>query len=331
MIRTILLMILVAAQIGCSVERHIVVASQTNKQPHTNNNIEREQAIQYFWKQFHAGNYHNIEQILVQLKSQYLINPNDPKLALLIGHTHFWKVAERFRLQNISPNITDHLTLAKKYFEEALKLNPEDDRILGWLSGVKIAEATVHNDDIDKINGYYDGLESIEKYPEFNHFSIGYVMSNQDYSSDQFQKAVDWYFKSMDLAYHTTIARDNPELTAEHLSLATSETNLRLKRAVWNSGIAPHNVEGFYLNFGDFLVKNNQLKQAKIIYQNAQKIPGYETWKYKQMLENRLLNIEQNTLKFKESFPQNLVNTTEDFSDSTMIFNSYNCMACHQK
>ena len=45
------------------------------------------------------------------------------------------------------------------------------------------------------------------------------------------------------------------------------------KRVCWNSWIAPHNFEGFFLNFGDMLVKAGQLDTAVTMYRNAQHAP----------------------------------------------------------
>lgn len=313
--------------ISCS--EYLAIKSQDKKSPLITNEIERNEAINYFWQEFLTGNYNNIDKMLIKLKSAYLKNPNDPKLPLLIAHTHFWKVAERFRDDNHSPNITDNLTIAIKYFKEAKKLNPKDYRIDGWLSGAQMAEASIHNDKIDQVKAYFKGLEAIDNYPEFNYFSIGYVFSNFDWNDEKFQDAISWYYKSMDLAYHTKVNRENP-IIDNYLHLEQHETNKNLKKAVWNSKIAPHNVEGFYLNFGDFLVKNNELEKAKIIYNNAKKISSYNTWQYKNILESRLKNINENVNKFRKNI-KNGEKLTKNIINNNMIFHSYNCSVCHQK
>jgi hypothetical protein len=266
----------------------------------------------------------------------YLENPNDPNLALHIAHLHFWKVAERFRLgQEISPNISDELTLAKKYFQEAQKLQPDDNRIKGWLAGAALAEASIHNDEKDKRAAYYQGLDAIKAYPEFNYFSIGFLFSNLEYSDVKFKDAINWYFKSMDLAYHTSVDRDNPDIK-NFLSIGASEKNIKLKRAVWNSSIVPHNVEGFYLNFGDFLVKYGKTDLAKNIYNNIKLVPSYKEWPFKYLLEDRLKNISNNVEKFRKNSTNEvqkmaLTGNIATIESSSMIFNSYSCMICHQK
>jgi hypothetical protein len=50
------------------------------------------------------------------------------------------------------------------------------------------------------------------------------------------------------------------------------------KRACWNSWIAPHNFEGFFLNMGDMLVKVGDWRTAQKIYANAKLSPDYANW-----------------------------------------------------
>lgn len=312
---------------GC--QSHIARLTAPEKTAVKTNSAEKTQALKLFWKIFHNGDYHHINQALVPLKALYLKNPNDPDLPLLIAHLHFWRVAERFRLgHQQTPNITDDITVAINYFNEAKKLNPDDARITGWLAGAKLAQANIHKDEKDKRDAYYQGLAAIKAYPAFNYFSIGYLFSSLPHTDKHFSSAIDGYFKSMALAYHTSIDRQNPTIQ-DYLALENQEKNLRLKRAVWNSPIAPHNVEGFYLNFGDFLVKQGKLKQAVIIYQNAKRVSSYEKWPYKPLLEDRLRHLERNQTAFKQtSNPQQ--HTKDTIIYQRMIFNSYNCMVCHQ-
>lgn len=313
--------------VGCT--SYMAVATAPQKAVKIKDDQARQNAINLFYKTFHLGDYSKISETLVPLKAQYLKNPNDPKLALYIAHLHFWRVAERFRMGDKStPSITDDLTIAIKYFKEAKKLDPNDARIDGWLSGALMSEASIHMDEKDKRAAYYDGLDSIKAYPEFNYFSIGYIFSNHNPNSDTFKDAIKWYYKSMDIAYHTKVNRDNPKVD-KYISLEKQETNDRLKRAVWNSKIAPHNVEGFYLNFGDFLVKSGEIEKARIIYNNAKKLPSYDKWPYAYVLEERLNNIEENVKNFRKK--RDLRNSDfDEIVHERMIFNSYNCMVCHQ-
>ena len=74
---------------------------------------------------------------------------------------------------------------------------------------------------------------------------------------------------------------------------------LEIKGACWNSTIAPHNFEGFFLNFGDMLVKAGEKTKAKKIYKMAKLPESYSYWSYKDILENRIKNIDKNVELFR--------------------------------
>ena len=77
------------------------------------------EANDFFWEQFHLGNYDSIPAILERLTTAYLDNPNDLQTVYHLGFTHFWAVAERQNLEKIPNTMLDHAILAQKYLGEA--------------------------------------------------------------------------------------------------------------------------------------------------------------------------------------------------------------------
>ncbi len=222
-------------------------------------------------------------------------NPYDAKIAARIGFLHAWSLTERQRLKNIPPQITDNAILARKYFEEAVRLNPEDARYLGFHSSMMMSEGSIHKDAHLTRKGYFQGLDSIEAWPQFNLFTIGYTMSSKDHSDPKFSEAVAMQWKN-------------------------------IQRACWNSWIAPYNLQGFFMNFGDMLVKDGKPEIARKIYQTAMDHPDFETWPYKDYLIRRIENAERNVEKFRVND-----NPSVDVNDSTiMIKTTFGCMGCHQ-
>lgn len=59
----------------------------------------------------------------------------------------------------------------------------------------------------------------------------------------------------MELATHSKVDREQFDYTP-YLSIEANETDPLLIRAVWNGPKARHNLEGFFLIMGDFLVKS---------------------------------------------------------------------------
>ena len=73
------------------------------------------------------------------------------------------------------------------------------------------------------------------------------------------------------------------------------------------------------------LVKAGEKIKAKKIYK-WQKLPKDSYWSYKDILENRIKNIDKNVELFRR--PSNSLWNDKEL----MMFNgSFSCMACHQK
>src|SRR5712692_3455833 len=96
--------------------RHIASDCAPKKTPQISNTPLAQQAQAFFWREFHAGHYEQIPEILRLLTAAYLEQPRDPKLPLLLAHSHLWKLSERARTDGRDPRITEHAILAEKYF-----------------------------------------------------------------------------------------------------------------------------------------------------------------------------------------------------------------------
>ena len=101
------------------------------------------------------------------------------------------------------------------------------------------------------------------------------------------------------------------------------ETREGPQRACWNSWIAPHNLEGFFLNFGDMLVRAGDLKNAQASYEAAKLSDTYAQWPYRPVLERRLASLDGLGARFlaaKQGEPEQI----------TLFDSAFSCMACHQ-
>jgi hypothetical protein len=97
-----------------------------------------------------------------------------------------------------------------------------------------------------------------------------------------------------------------------------------MKRVCWNSWIAPHNLEGFFLNMGDMLVKSGDWQTAQKIYANARLSKTYAAWKYQSVLEDRINRAQENVAAFNAK--------GGDKSMARMMIDSeFSCMACHRQ
>ena len=275
-----------------------------------------------FWQTFHGGDFEGIPKAMQAVKGAYLQTPNDATSAARVGFLHIWRLAERSRLTTLSPEVTDDAVLARRYFQEAVALNPEDARYQGFLASALLAEGAIHKDEKITRRGYYTMLDSVEAWPEFNLFTAGYAMSSLSFDSARFKDGLQWQWRTLDECTGTAVDRKQPAFDA-YMRL---ETKTGPKRVCWNSWIAPHNFEGFFLNMGDMLVKAGDWQTAQKIYANARLSPDYAQWKYKATLENRIEQAQTNVNMFRTARRGKAAGDAIIMSQSRFA-----CMGCHQQ
>ena len=303
--------------VGCA---SVAVWAAPDKVPSSKTSPDARAANDHFWLALHGGRYEEINDVLDGLTAAYLQNPNDAETAAHIGFSHVWRVSESARLGKRSATVTDDIVLSHKYFSEAVRLRPDDSRFLGFLGGMEMAEGSVHGDEKLTRRGYFTLLDAKKEWPEFNDFTMGYSMSRLPHTDDKYKDAVDYQWETLDLCAEQPVNRK----TAEYASFMSKETQKGPKRVCWNSWIAPHNFEGFFLNMGDMLVKQGNPDVARRVYADAKLSKTYETWPYRDVLEERIAQASDNVSIFRKPAPPGEKRRT------MMIESAFACMACHQ-
>lgn len=312
-----LVLIFILMLSGCE---HLALLETPTKKPKPSHTLLATKAKQTFWQGLHGGNYVELPEITRLLTAAYLENPHDPDLAAYLGFAHIWKITERARQKEVPPTITDEIILAKKYFQDATLLAPHDPRFQGFLGDSQLVSGQIFDDQKEQVRGYFQLKRAIHAWPEFNYFTAGYPMSTLNPVSDHFKEAVNWQWETLDLCTGTAINRTHPHYEP-YMKLETQSGPLR---ACWNSWIAPHNFEGFFLNMGDMLVKQGNPDLGVQVYNIAKLSHDYATWPYREFLEKRIKNAKENVTYFQQ---RKLTNP-----DRTILFNSgFGCVACHQK
>jgi len=274
-----------------------------------------------FWATLHGGRYDEIAPALDMLTAAYVADPSDAVTAAHIGWLHIWRLSEGARLNLVPATITDDAVLAHKYFQEASRLDPAEARYRGFLASSMLADGNIHKDEQLTRRGYYALLDSIDAWPEFNLFTAGYVLSRQAADSQRFKQALEWQWQTLDLCAGEKIDRSAFDY-GRYMALATTAGP---KRVCWNSWIAPHNFEGFFLNMGDMLVKAGDWQSAQKIYAAAYLSPTFAQWKYRNVLELRIRDAEANVALFSSSD-----RSYDKTHERIMIATPFACMGCHQ-
>jgi hypothetical protein len=301
---------------------YVAEKSAPKKRAATTRTAAALKADELFWATLHSGEYEKIPQALEAQTAAYLADPTDAVSAAHVGWLHIWKLSERARLSSIPATLTDDAIVSRRYFQEAVALNSEDARYFGFLASATLAEGTIHQDERLTRRGYFMMLDAIKAWPEFNLFTAGYVMSPQPADSERFKQALQWQWQNLDACVGETVDRR----TAEYAKYMTLETREGKKRVCWNSQIAPHNLEGFFLNMGDMLVKAGDWETARKIYGDAKLSRTYAQWRYREVLEDRIRDAPDNVAAFNAP-----IDAANRGDKRIMVATAFSCMACHRE
>ena len=302
--------------VGALSYRLIAIWSAPRKRAITSRSAAALAADSVFWHTFHGAHYDQIQPALEALTRAYLATPRDATTAAHIGWLHIWRIAESARLDAAPATITEDMRLARRFFDEAVRLDPSDARKQGFLASTLMGEGQIDDDQRLVRRGYFTMLDAIKAWPAFNLFTAGYVVSLAPVQSKQFAQGLEWEWRDLDVCAGERIDRAHPDLT-RYMGRITDA------RACLNTWIAPHNGEGFFLNMGDMLVKAGDWRTAQRIYANARLLPEYGTWPYRAVLENRIRDAEANVRRFDGPDP--------DPKTGMMGRSAFSCMACHQQ
>lgn len=303
--------------VGCG---YLAEHTAPKKQAATSRLPQAVGADELFWSTLHGADYEHIAPALEAETAAYLSSTNDAVTTAHVGWLHIWRLSERQRLAAVPATITDDATLSRRYFQEAVELNPGDARYLGFLASATLAEGGIHHDEAETRRGYYLMLDAIKAYPEFNLFTAGYTMSGQPADSDRYKQALDWQWQNLDVCVGEKVDRTS----AAYAKYMTQATDKGVKRVCWNTWIAPHNFEGFFLNMGDMQVKSGDWQTGIKLYENAKLSSTYAQWPFREALEQRIHDAQQNVAAF---------NAKTDAANykPMMGASAFSCVACHQQ
>lgn len=316
---------LISACTFISPVRYFALGSSPEKIASTSDTPLAKSARAHFWQDFHAGRYDQLPALTSELTAAYLETPTDPGLARLLALTHLWTISERRRIKGQDPRVTESALLAEKYFGEALRLEPSDQRLPGFLGITRLVNGNIHADAKLSTDGYLTIQDGVAAFPEFNLFVLSTGLGQLPASDARFDEGVEAIWRNFEICAKDTINR-TPSL--EQLSTLNKtflerarqkQLSEPARRACTNTEIAPHNLEGFFLQWGDLLIKQGKGEIAKSVYEQAKLVDEYPSWPFKSVLERRIESIS--ALK-----PGARNNQQEVAASNSAI----SCMMCHQ-
>jgi hypothetical protein len=287
-------------------------------------------ATEKMWDALHLGQYDSINSVIRELRLADYYNPNDHQITAHLGFVHLWKFAERGR-NPVDKSIADDVYRSNAYFKKAVRLNPYDPRLKGFLSATEFCKGALKKNIFTMAGGYVKARKAIHDWPQFNMFALSLVESQGGKNSLMFREGMKFQWQlvdecSCDTITEATLLANPDSVMMQIVGELDKTTDDRLKRACWNSWIAPHNLEGFLMNFGDMLVKQGRVEDARKIYRSARLSPGYSEWVYKDVLERRIVNANINASRFAKRAKI----FAASGEDEIFVNSSISCVGCHQ-
>lgn len=302
---------------GCSAIAVAVAPNRTAAAASTDTEV----GTRLFQDALRQGDYEGLPDVIEELTRLAIANPLDGQIHTSLGMAHLWRVSERVRDPDPSPRLTEHVVLSRHYLRSAEDLLPDDARVHAWSAGAQLATASLLSDARAQRAGYFAMQRGIRRYPEFNLFSASFVFSRLPFDHPRYEsQVVDNMFEAVRRCYGRA---DTWEERRETIAVAMAEQELPTdeSRVCYPSPYAPHNIEGFFMHFGDALSKAGRLDDAVQAWQLANLAPGYSTWPYREQLEARINDPEAHYN----------VARAGSAGEGMMITSAYSCSGCHQE
>lgn len=284
---------------------------------------QAEQAAGYFWHVFQRGDYAHADQALSRLQAAYQANPTDPRLVELTGLAGFWKVVEHGR--DGTPAIAT-LPLAQQslnLLSQSQELDPGNRLTPAFVSTARYEVGAIQGMPCIMNQAAKELRFNTERYPKFHGFVEGWVLTAMlPPSHPCYDDAVEAYFETLDSCAGIRIPRIFPKVGPIGLSLVAKKS--KCETVCYNTNFAPHNLEGTLLGLGDALLKRGDIRTARIVYESIPNVGNYRHWPFKEVLKQRLCNMETLRKKFVAD------SGCTDVSEPAMLYqSSISCSACH--
>lgn len=252
-------------------------------------------ASEAYWDAFHGNDYSRVDEVIAGLQAAIDEHPDDQIVATLLGAAHLWKFQERRRVGGKAADYREHLLATRTWSSHVHELKDAPDAgeseevfanamhdIASWQLSRLDASPPLQADTITSMLGH-----AIE-FPEFASFVMGWVVGAMaEPESPSFPYAKMGFDEMVDACagfdVSDTMVYYDPVISV----MAAVGYVSTIRRQCYNNPMAPHNLEAYFMSAGDLLTKAGELELAKLNYDNAARMPGVDTWPYKDELTYR--------------------------------------------
>ena len=269
------------------------------------------------------GEYERMENVIPLLQAE--ADAGDASSLAILGFSHSWKLAEYRRDPDADPDIGRHAALAVDAFDAAIRQIPGDARLLGFRGSFLQAQGRVESNQLLTIRGFIDENNAAQRWPAWGLFTKAYGLITLAADDPLYQQGIDALWENIDVCAGEPVNREAFNL-ADYPALFVPSGDPRLDRPCLNTPVAPHNLEGFFLYFGDMYAKANDLDQAQRLYGIALELdPG--DWPYAHVARSRLNRLDELPELFNRVYDRSEEVSVEEIN---LFESQINCVSCHQ-
>jgi len=285
------------------------------------------EASHELWESLHNDNSDDLEAIIAKLTSAYELHQDDEILNSLLGGAHIWRFGLRERFGKKASEMTDDLLAGRKYSADNVRLFPDNrtSTAPSMVAHVNWQLAVIEKDEpLLAEQSHLQMLANSQSWPEFAGFVQGWAIS-------ALLKPDNQYYPTAELGYEfmlNTCAGFRLPAKIKFNKFLHSVYSLKsiFNPVCYNNTIAPHSIEGTLLSIGDSWLKQGNIERAQLWYHNASTSPTFDTWKYREQLQDRQARPEFYRDKFVADSGK------LDVTEPAMSYQSViSCGLCHTK
>jgi hypothetical protein len=239
----------------------------------------------------------------------------DGRSTFYSGLMRLWQIGDKLALPaNAVELLTESQTMVDR-LKDARALLPDDDRAPGFygLASVEVGK-TIGNTTL-----VTDGLAALDDgiaiFPAYTHFLRGLVSVDSPADSDDFATVLEHFQAVADTCRFTKDSSGVFEYREGTLPNALRVCN--------DEGIVPHVLEGFFVEYGDALLKAGKSpEEARAMYQSAARAPRFDQWPFAAELQDRIDGADERAVLYADS----------DTTNDPTLWNQggHLCIGCHQ-
>jgi len=250
-----------------------------------------------YWTAFHAQRYEQLPSIIANLEVANRADPNDPVVSSVLGAAHLWRFMERRRVNGRAVDLQGDLVQTRALSESALTVeiraneqtsipstfSPAMHAVAGW----ELGRLHASQPEIDQ--AAYEFIANAIAVPQFDGFLLGWVTSSLQAPGDRYAALGAVGLDEMSDACAGFNTSEMAVFSRPVMTVLSIRAWLIPKfRVCYNNPLAPHNLEGYFLSAGDAYVMAGRFDVARSNYQNATRMPRYQQWPFRALLESRL-------------------------------------------